>query len=393
MTATLPLPTMSPLGSQRLLAPPPTGPTPLPGLVRLRSLLDTTALSGRGGAGFPTLRKLDAVAGTRPVLVGNAMEGEPLSHKDALLLQRSPGLVLDGLEILGHALDTEQTLLAVHERIDSTGVRRLAEDRPVEVRSLPGGFLTGQESALVRLLDGHPGLPSDPARPVRVRGVGRRPTLVCNVETLAQVALLVRYGAAWYAGQGTTAEPGTMLVTLTGSDPAVVPRPGVVEIPLGLSLRRVLLAGGTDLASTRAVLVGGFHGSWVGPADLEAPFSRAGLSPLGARRGAGVVHVLGRGSCPLSYAAGITRWLAGEVAGQCGPCLNGLPALASLMTSLADPGTGPTQRRAAEIARLQALVTGRGACAHPDGSAAFVASTLRVFAGHVAAHELGRCPR
>lgn len=394
MTATLMTPALAPTSGQRLLAPPPAGSVPLPDLTTLRGLLTSSALSGRGGAGFPTARKLDAVAGTRPVVVGNAMEGEPVSHKDAFLLQRSPGLVLDGLEILAHALDADRAVLAVHERIDATPVQALAQGRPqLEVRSLPGGFLSGQESALVQVLNRRPGLPTDPARPVRVRGVDRRPTLVCNAETLAQLALLTRYGADWYAGEGTHEEPGTMLVTLTGSDATVVPRPGVVEIPLGLTLRRVLRAGGTDLADTRAVLVGGFHGTWVAPDDLDAPFSRAGLAPLGARPGAGVVHVLGRGTCPLAYAAGITRWLAGEVAGQCGPCLNGLPALATLMTSLADPGTRPTERSAAEAARLQELVTGRGACAHPDGSARFVASTLRTFSAHLAAHAQGRCPR
>lgn len=394
MSTTFPTATMSSIGSQRMLAPTPSDPTPLPELARLRALLSTAAICGRGGAGFPTVRKLDSVAGTRPVVVGNAMEGEPLSHKDDFLLQRAPGLVLDGLEILGHALDADQTLLAVHERIDPGPALTLTTTRPhLEVHSLAGGFLTGQESALVQLLNGRPGLPTDPAHPVRVRGVGRRPTLVCNAETLAQIALLVRHGPDWFSTRGTTEEPGTTLVTLTGSNGSVVPRPGVVEIPLGLPLRRVLLSGDTDLAAVRAVLVGGFHGTWVGPDDLDVPFSRAGLAPLGAGPGAGVVHVLGQGTCPLACAAGITRWLAGEVAGQCGPCLNGLPALAASMTSLADPDTRPTERSAAEIARLQGLVTGRGACAHPDGSARFVASTMRVFAGHVTAHLEGRCPR
>jgi len=378
------------LATQRLLAGLDHGPAPQLTADGLVDLVEASGLTGRGGAGFPTARKIRSI-GRGPVVVGNAMESEFLSHKDALLLRSAPGLVLDGLEILAVALRARRTLLAVGHRIDPGPVREQVAIRrsPVEVRHLDGGFVAGQESALVNRLDGRPGLPGDPLVPVRKRGVDGRPTLVVNAETLAQLALLARYGADWFRSVGTPEDPGTFLVSLTGSSREVVPRPGVVEVARGTPLRDVLASAGTPLPRARAVLLGGYHGTWLPLAALDAPLSREGLAPHGATPGAGVVHVLDRRACPLRTSADVASYLARESAGQCGPCVNGLPRMADTLARLAVPGADP--RLAAEVQRLQALARGRGACAHPDGTANFVASTMRVFAGHVEAHLLGEC--
>lgn len=372
----------------RLLGP--TTPAPLPD-VDLDTLLDVVAeagLTGRGGAGFPTARKLRAVAGTRPVVVGNAMEGEPLSHKDAVLLRLAPSLVVDGLLVLGRALDARRLLLATGPEVDAGPARTAAAGTPVEVHALGGGFLAGQESALVRALDGGAAVPADPLVPVWRRGVGGHPTLVLNAETLAQLGLVARHGPTWFRAQGTPDDPGTFLATVTGSVPDLLRHPGVLEVARGTRLGRVLASAGAEPERVRAVLVGGYHGAWVD--DLDVPLSREGLAPYAASPGAGVLHVLDRASCPLRVAAEVTAYLAAASARQCGPCVNGLPALASTVAALAVPGAHPGMPQ--EVDRLRRLVTGRGACAHPDGSARFVASTLRVFDDHVAAHLEGRCP-
>lgn len=377
----------------RLLGPTPTGPGPRPGLEELLALVDDAGLTGRGGAGFPTARKLRSVAGTRPVVVGNAMEGEPLSSKDAVLLQVAPQLVVDGLLVLGIALGARRLLLATGPEVGSGPVRAAATGTPVEVRDLDGGFVAGQESALVRQLDGGPAVPTDPLVPVRQRGVGGHPTLVLNAETLAQLSLVARHGAGWFREVGTASDPGTFLVTVTGASGALVPHPGVLEVARGAGLGSVLRRAGTDPRSVQAVLVGGYHGAWV--TDLSTDLSREGLAPWGAAPGAGVLHVLSHADCPLAVAADIASYLAGSSARQCGPCLNGLPRLAELLTRLATgPGLDPgfDHGLATEIDRVRRLVTGRGACAHPDGTARLVASTLRVFEDHVAAHLAGRCP-
>jgi NADH:ubiquinone oxidoreductase subunit F (NADH-binding) len=343
-------------------------------------------LTGRGGAGFPTEVKLRAVAAgrRRPIVVGNGVEGEPLSAKDAVLLSRNPHLVLDGLQVLGRALHARRAILAIGPDVDPGPVAAAARSRRIEVAQVTGGFVAGQETALVNQLNGRAPLPRDPFTRVTESGVDGRPTLVLNVETLAQVALVVRWGADWFRSAGDADDSGTSLFTLSGS----VAHPGVVEAPRGARLRDVLEpAQPWDPA---AVLVGGYHGAWVPAHDLDVRLTRRDLAPYRAAVGAGVLHVLDSGSCPVAFAAEVMDYLASESARQCGPCLNGLPRLATDLHRLA---VGVRDRSLpAEIERMAALVTGRGACAHPDGSARFVASTLDVFRGHVAAHLEGWCP-
>ena len=191
------------------------------------------------------------------------MEGEPLSSKDAVLLSRAPGLVVDGLSLLGSALGARRVVLAVGPEISATAVRRAATSTRVEVLALHGGFVAGQESALVSQIDGGRGVPTDPIVPVFRRGVDGRPTLVLNAETLAQLALLARYGVDWFRRLGTPDDPGTFLATVTGSDPRTLTHPGVLEVARATPLSTVLAAAGTDPARVAGVLVGGYHGAWV----------------------------------------------------------------------------------------------------------------------------------
>ncbi len=386
MTETM---TRAPASTQRLL-----GPAPLPPLPQLRArelvdLVEQAGLTGRGGAGFPTARKLMSVSGHRPVVLGNAMEGEPLSAKDAVLLHQAPGLVIDGLTLLGSALGAKRLVLATGPEVPSGPAEQVARGTRVEVLQLTGGFVAGQESALVNQVNGRIGVPSDPLVPVYRRGVDGRPTLVLNAETLAQLALLARYGADWFRAEGTASDPGTFLTTITGSSSTIVRHPGVLEVPRGAPLRSLLVGAGTDLDRVEAVLVGGYHGAWVPGSRLDTAMTRDELSQYGATPGAGVVHVLDRAECPLAVSARIATYLAGESARQCGPCVNGLPRMAATLRALAVPGA--RGELVADLERLRGLVNGRGACAHPDGTVRFVASTMRVFAGHVEQHLGGEC--
>ena len=248
--------------TQRLLAGLDHGPAPRLTAAGLVDLVEASGLTGRGGGGFPTARKIRSI-GRRPVVVGNAMESEYLSQKDAVLLRTAPGLVLDGLEILASALRARRVLLAVGHRIDPGPVRdEVAGAAPRRGRHLAGGFVAGQES---HWSTGSTGAPDCPATrwcqcgsAASTAGHAGR-----NAETLAQLALLARFGADWFRSVGTSEDPGTFLVSLTGSTRDVVPHPGVVEVPRGTSLRDVLNGAGTPMQRVRAVLVGGYHGAWV----------------------------------------------------------------------------------------------------------------------------------
>jgi NADH:ubiquinone oxidoreductase subunit F (NADH-binding) len=256
----------------------------------------------------------------------------------------------------------------------------------VRITSVPVAYLAGQESALIRFLDGGPLRPTVvPPLPLE-RGLGRRPTLVHNPETLAQLALISRHGPAWFRQIGTDAHPGSALVTVCGA----VVRPGVQEIACGTPLDIVLAGAGGPTERLRAVLVGGYHGTWISADAIPSVRMDDGLARLGGTLAAGVIVALGESSCPAQELAQTMRWLADQSAHQCGPCSNGLPSIAQLISAMVE-GQGPPDCRQ-RLARWSSHVTGRGACHLPDGAMRFLASGLRVFASELTDHELrGPC--
>lgn len=355
-------------------------------------LMDLTSrikLRGRGGAGFPFVRKTKAVVDSSrkqnlpTVVVVNATEGEPASWKDKALLTRTPHLILDGAAIVAAALDAEEIVIGIAD--DGVGERSLTaalDERPMPVPTriftVPHRFISGEGGALVRGINGGPHIP--PGRKVRASdtGVGGLPTLLSNAETFSQVAIAARIGPYEYAELGTDNEPGTVMLTVGGS----AARPSVVECPTGVPLKEVLRICGAS--SGQGVLVGGFHGKWISPeAADQAEVSRAGFEEVSGTLGAGIIIPLGDDTCPLGEVARVTQYLAGESAGQCGPCRLGLPDLARTVAAVVTgSGTLDLVRGAAGVVR------GRGACSHPDGTARFALSALEVFTDDIAAHAL-----
>ena len=350
-------------------------------------------LTGRGGAGFPVWRKLSAVAaaGKPAVVIANAAEGEPASGKDKALLAYRPHVILDGLQLAARATGARAAHLYA-PRAALGDARRLLDERraagldavPVTLHAAPDAFVAGEESAVVASVSGRAAAPADKRIRVIESGVDGAPTLVQNVETLAHLAMIGRYGPRWFRAAGTPDEPGTFLATVSGA----VAAPGVVEAGYGVRLGDLLAAAGGPSARLQAVLVGGYHGGWA-PADPALPVSRAALAPFGAAPGAGVVLALPEQACGLRETARIAGYLADQSAGQCGPCVNGLPRIAATLADLAHRRARPGLP--AEVRRLARLVSGRGACRHPDGTARLVLSGLRAFEADVAAHLAGRC--
>jgi NADH:ubiquinone oxidoreductase subunit F (NADH-binding) len=363
---------------------------PLPALSReaLLAGLDAVGLAGRGGAGFPLARKIRALATGTPVLVVNGAEGEPISAKDHALLSRVPHLVLDGASAVAGIIGARRVLVAITDPDLAEPVRRAVAGRPdARLFELPGlfasqdRFVAGEAGALIAALNGAAGVP--PGRRVlpTERGVAGRPTLLSNAETFAQVAVLARLGAARFGSIGAAGEPGSTLLTVSGA----VASPGVLEVPLGTPLAAVATAVGAG--PSQAVLVGGYHGSWL-PADGNLLLSRAGLAAAGGTLGAGVLAFVGSDTCALAELVRVTQWLADQSAKQCGPCSFGLPALA------ADLGGLLAGQPAPAIARHTGQLVGRGACAHPDGAVRFVRSGLAALVDELGVHRAyGGCRR
>lgn len=354
--------------------------------------LRRAALRGRGGGAFPLADKLDAVRRARgePVVVVNGCEGEPMSVKDRMLLESLPHLVLDGALACARALGGLRIVIAVEE----TSVQAIAAlqdavaQRPdlprgleVSIVEIPPGYVSGQETAVVSFLNGGTPTPSFSDARITKRGVGRRPTLMSNAETLAHAALIARHGASWFRQLGVPEEPGSALVTLSGA----VRAPGVYEIEYGSGLRSLVSVAGGVSEPVQAYLFGGYAGTWVDARDaLRSRLSRAGLQPLGASLGAGIIVALPESSCPVAEVVGVASWMADQSTGQCGPCVNGLAAIADGLTGVAQGAAGRDDL--SRVRRWASQVVGRGACAHPDGAARFVGSAVTVFADAFADH-------
>lgn len=374
------------------------GPLPTMEPAELVNLVEASGLTGRGGAAFPTHLKMRGVlAGPSPrIVVANGAEGEPASHKDKTLLAGNPHLVLDGLQLAARIVAADRAFLYVHDSPGAVSevVRALAERREVggdrydvELLTAPPMFVAGEESSVVSRVSGGAAVPR--SKPPRVFEVGAfgRPTLVQNVETLAHIGFVARVGAAEFRRVGSKTQPGTMLFTVTGA----VRAPGVVEAPVGVALTELIDAAGGLSALPQAVLLGGYHGGWASwHVARGLTMSNESLRAHGLSVGAGVVVILPADACGPAETARVLEYLADESAGQCGPCVFGLPALAASYREVVN-GRRPARHRR-RLDELPVMLERRGGCNHPDGSLRFFRSARAVFAEHLASHRRGACP-
>ncbi len=358
------------------------GPVPAVGK-NFIDVLATSGLSGRGGAGFPVATKWSAVARNshgRATILVNGAEGEPQSKKDRALMSTRPHLILDGALIAARVLRARRIVLYIGEThsvarqimLHALSERAPQDQRMVALAAAPARYVAGQESAAIHLVNEGVATPTTtPPYPFE-RGVDGAATLVQNVETLAHVALIARTGVA----------TGTFLVTVAGG----VATPGVLEIDGGLTVGQAIARAGGAVHPPRAVLLGGYFGSWIEPDKAwNLPLDGARLTEAGYGLGCGVVGVLPAGRCPVCETAGIMRYLASESSAQCGPCFFGLRALSDAVGRIAERGANAEDLH--RLRRWAVEVRGRGACRHPDGAAIFLSSALDVFGHDFATHE------
>jgi NADH:ubiquinone oxidoreductase subunit F (NADH-binding) len=370
------------------------GPMPSLAPEQLIEQVTRSGLRGRGGADFPTGRKLATVAARRGVsaLVVNGSETEPASDKDGVLMTAVPHLVLDGALAAATAVGALEVIVTLGPRNRAAGrvLQRAIAERsdplPVQLVAGPAGYVGGEESAVIHRLNGGAGKPTFvPPRPFD-RGYRHRPTLVQNAETLAHVALIARFGAEWFGELGTAADPGTVLSTISGA----VAAPGVYELAFGTPLRDLLGAAGGATEPIQALLVGGYFGTWIPWRATDGlTLARAELAAGGHALGAGVLVALGESACALHESAALANYLAGESSGQCGPCVHGLRAMADAFAALVQGRGAPEER--ARLQRWAAELPGRGACHHPDGTARLIRSALETFGDELDRHAAGEC--
>jgi NADH:ubiquinone oxidoreductase subunit F (NADH-binding) len=361
-----------------------------------RPLIETlvrSGVGGRGGASFPVGMKWRAVAaaskGRRAVVIVNGAEGEPQSHKDRLLMATRPHLILDGAFLAARTLRAAQVVIYVgeqHKTAWAVMARALAERPEAERRiarmaGAPNRYVAGESSAAVHLVDGGVATPTTTPPYPRERGVATIPTLVQNVETLAHIALIARYGDAWYRSAGRRGAAGTVLLTIAGG----VKNPGVLEVEAGTTVEEAVAGAGGVSEPASAVLLGGYFGVWVPAIQAwELPLDAEALRVRGMALGCGVVGVQPAARCGVCDTARIMRYLAEESSAQCGPCFFGLRALSDACSRVAERGTNRDDL--ARLKRWAVEVQGRGACRHPDGAVMFLRSALSTFSDEFTSH-------
>ncbi len=360
--------------------------------------VEASGLQGRGGAAFPLAVKLRAVRGNGRLkgraaggsaVVANGEEGEPASIKDRWLLRNRPHLVLDGLRLAAAMVAADHAYVYLSDPESARSVEAALTERPfgdvtVELCTVGPGYIAGEETAVTRAINGGPVKPTDkPPRPFQ-KGVGGRPTLVSNVETLANLPYLQRHGSAAFRSQGTSLSPGTFLVTLTGAGRP----PGLYEIPHGLPFGELLALHGVSSEQVKGALLGGYFAGLLNRAVLDATLDHETLRGLGSGLGCGAIAVL-TDDCPVAVAASVLAYFDRENAGQCGSCFNGTAAMAAAAGALRD-GVASAEDLG-RLRRWSVELRGRGACATLDAATNVAGTLLDQFPDEVARHLDNTC--
>ena len=359
--------------------------------------VDRSGLLGRGGAAFPIGVKLRTVReahlrGHETVVVANGEEGEPASVKDRWLLRHRPHLVLDGVRLAARLVGAQRAYVYVSDRAAALAVDHALDEvgfdtlggLDISIVTVDPGYVAGEETAAVRVINGGPAKPTDkPPRPFQ-HGVAGHPTLVSNVETLANLPYVAAHGAAKFRSAGTEASPGTFLVTVTGAGRP----PALYEVAHGMPFTDLLALHGVSPDQVHGALMGGYFAGLLDRAVLDTTLDHETFRAVGSGLGCGALAVL-TDDCPVAVAASVLAYFDRENAGQCGSCFNGTAAMAAAAGALRDGAA--TAEDVARLDRWSVVLRGRGACATLDGAANVAASLLKHFPQLVEQHLAGRC--
>ncbi|GGO78156.1 NADH-quinone oxidoreductase subunit F [Marinobacterium nitratireducens] len=372
-------------------------------------------LRGRGGAGFPTGVKWSLVprgegAPHPKYLVANADEMEPGAFKDRLLLERNPHLLLEGMLLAAYAIEADVAYIFLRgEYVDPARCLRkaLAEARDagligthilgsdfsleLHLHISAGRYICGEETALINALEGKRATPRAKPPFPQISGAWGRPTVVNNVETLCNVAPIVRHGADWYRSLGLGDESGTKLFGASGR----VRRPGIWELPMGTSIREIfeICAGGMQEGyGLRGFLPGGGSTDFLLPQHLDLPMTYESIGQAGSRMGTGTLIVLDDRTCPVGMVLNLERFFAQESCGWCTPCRDGLPWTRQLLEAI-EAGQGRPEDLATLEEHCGFMGPGKTFCALAPGAMEPLQSALKFFRDDFERHIAeGRCP-
>jgi len=328
---------------------------------RVTAVLKEAGLRGMGGAGFPAGRKWELVAAQAAgpkYAICNADESEPGTFKDRQILAEQPHLVLEGLLLGMLAVGAEEGWVFIrHEYGPEESVIRREIDAlraaglvgpgaggsgrrlSVEVFTSPGGYILGEESALIECMEGHRGEPRNKPPFPGVYGLWGKPTLMNSVETFAHVPVIAERGADWWKAQGVGGGTGLKFFAVSGH----VERPGVYCVPMGSTARQLLeLAGGVSGGrALGAIQPGGASSNFLGPEGLDVPLDFDPLAQAGSMLGSGALVVLAEGTDLLAAATNVLRFFRDESCGKCVPCRAGSAKAHRILAELLASGGGP----------------------------------------------------
>jgi len=384
------------------------------GAIGTIAAIGASGLRGRGGAGYPAADKWRAAAGTEAterIVVANGYGADPATSTDGVLLERNPFTVIEGLAIAAFAIGAAEAIIAVRAEAATT-IRVLeaalaaAEEAgfvgpdafgpgrhlDVQLRTVQGAYLLGEETILLKALEGKRGQPEQRPPHPATKGLRGLPTVVHNVQTLAAIPWIVVNGAEAFAKVGAKDCPGTILVQVRGADAV-----GVAEVPMGTPLRDIVALAGSAAGTAaggravKAVLVGGPSGGILPPDALDTPYTFDALRAAGAHIGSGSVIVADDRACIVDLARVLTRFCADEACGKTIPCRIGTRRLSEIGDRLA-AGTS----RAGDLDLLTDLasdIVGSALCDHERLATLPLVSGMRYFRAELDEHlERGSCP-
>jgi NADH-quinone oxidoreductase subunit F/NAD(P)H dehydrogenase (quinone)/NADP-reducing hydrogenase subunit HndC len=372
----------------------------------------TSGLRGRGGAGFPAGMKWSFAKGSPgdvKYVLCNADEGDPGAFMDRSILEADPHAVLEGMIIAAKAINAHQGY--VYARTEyPLAIRRLgiaieqARERGligdnildsgfdfhVEIYQGAGAFVCGEETALMRSIEGKRGMPRPRPPFPALQGLWEKPTILNNVETLANIPQIILKGGAWYASVGTETSKGTKVFALSGD----INNIGLVEVPMGTTLRRMIYDIGGGIPNKRkfkAVQLGGPSGGCVPEAYLDTPVDYEEIAKVGAIMGSGGAIVMDDNTCMVDMARFFMDFIQDESCGKCTPCREGTRRQLELLKKICNGQGEP--RDLDELESLSAVIKDTALCGLGQTGPNPVLSTLRYFRDEYEAHiHERRCP-